>query len=184
MDGIYYNPYEEGEHMRPDECLHFVKECAKYWDRPARIIVEFWINFRDNGVMVKASDGNYHSQVLIPFIEIEKCGKLAVSRHLDSINRDLYCHNDVIATDAAFRVMANYIKFGEADLSLRRKVPYIKRVISNDPATIVIWSDNTKTVVKAENEAFDPEKGLAMAIAKKALGNMGNYYNEFKKYLG
>ena len=59
----------------------------------------------------------------------------------------------------------------------------IKNVIFNDPATIVFWSDGTKTVVKAENESFDPEKGLAMAIAKKALGNKGNYYNEFKKWL-
>lgn len=59
----------------------------------------------------------------------------------------------------------------------------IKNVIFNDPATIVFWDDGTKTVVKAENEPFDPEKGLAMAIAKKALGNKGDYYNEFKKWL-
>lgn len=65
-----------------------------------------------------------------------------------------------------------------------RKVPKIKRVIFNNPATIVLWNDDTKTIVKAENETFDPEKGLAMAITKKALGNEGNYYNELKKYLG
>ena len=59
----------------------------------------------------------------------------------------------------------------------------IKNVIFNDPATIVFWDDGTKTVVKAEGEPFDPEKGLAMAIAKKALGNKGDYYNEFKKWL-
>ena len=59
----------------------------------------------------------------------------------------------------------------------------IKNVIFNDPATIVFWDDGTKTVVKAENESFDPEKGLAMAIAKKSLGNQGNYYNEFKKWI-
>lgn len=59
----------------------------------------------------------------------------------------------------------------------------IKKVIFNDPATIVFWDDGMKTVVKAENEPFDPEKGLAMAIAKKALGNKGDYYNEFKKWL-
>ena len=40
-------------------------------------------------------------------------------------------------------------------------------VIFNDPATIVFWSDGTKTVVKAHNEPFNPEKGLAMAIVKK-----------------
>lgn len=59
----------------------------------------------------------------------------------------------------------------------------IKKVIFNNPATIVFWTDSTKTVVKAENEPFDREKGLAMAIAKKALGNRGNYYNEFKKWI-
>ena len=60
----------------------------------------------------------------------------------------------------------------------------IKRVIFNDPATIVLWADGTKTVVKcAKDETFDPEKGLAMAIAKKALGNEGWYYDIFKAYL-
>lgn len=59
----------------------------------------------------------------------------------------------------------------------------IKQVIFNAPATIVLWNDGTKTVVKCENEDFDPEKGLAMAIAKKAFGNQGNYYNQFKKWL-
>ena len=60
----------------------------------------------------------------------------------------------------------------------------IKDVIFNDPATIVLWSDGDKTVVKvAEGEIFDPEKGLAMAISKKHFGNGGNYYNRFKKWL-
>lgn len=59
----------------------------------------------------------------------------------------------------------------------------IKDVIFNDPATIVFWSDGTKTVVKAVNEPFDKEKGLAMAIAKKYFGNKGSYYNNIKKWL-
>ena len=59
----------------------------------------------------------------------------------------------------------------------------IKNVIFNDPATIVFWNDGTKTVVKAENEEFDSEKGLAMAISKKVLGNKGNYYETFKKWM-
>lgn len=57
----------------------------------------------------------------------------------------------------------------------------IKKVIFNPPATIVLWEDGTKTVVKSY-EKFDVEKGLAMAIAKKALGNKGNYYNVFTKW--
>ena len=63
-------------------------------------------------------------------------------------------------------------------------IPEIKNVIFNPPATIVFWQDGTKTVVKATNELYDPEKGLAMAIAKRALGNQGNYYNIIKKWVG
>ena len=60
----------------------------------------------------------------------------------------------------------------------------IKKVIFNDPATIVFWSDGTKTVVKCgNNDAFDLEKGLAMAISKKFFDNMGYYYDVFKKWL-
>ena len=65
-----------------------------------------------------------------------------------------------------------------------RNMPKIEKVIFNRPATIVFWSDDTKTVVKCDDgECFDREKGLAMAISKKTLGNQGNYYNEFKKWL-
>lgn len=63
-------------------------------------------------------------------------------------------------------------------------IPAIKKVIFNDPATIVLWTDESKTVVKCQDgDIYDPEKGLAMAISKKALGNKGNYCNEFKKWL-
>jgi hypothetical protein len=61
-------------------------------------------------------------------------------------------------------------------------VPEILDVIFNEPATIVFWADGTKTVVKAIYDEFDPEKGLAMAIAKKALGNKGSYYNVIAKW--
>lgn len=59
----------------------------------------------------------------------------------------------------------------------------IKNVKFNPPATIVFWTDNTKTVVKCNGEDYDPEKGLAMCICKKMLGNRGNYYEVFKKWL-
>ena len=63
------------------------------------------------------------------------------------------------------------------------KHPDIKDVIFNNPATIVLWEDGTKTVVKATEEEYDPEKGLAMAIAKKRYGNKWSYYNVFKHWL-
>lgn len=82
-----------------------------------------------------------------------------------------------------------YITFDQLDLTLGKTANKyskfaIKRVIFNAPATIVLWADGTKTVVKCgEKDEYDPEKGLAMCIAKKALGNEGNYYNVFKEWL-
>lgn len=61
----------------------------------------------------------------------------------------------------------------------------IQKVIFNPPATIVIWKDGSKTVVKCgENDIFDPEKGLAMAISKRAFGNNRDYYEIFAKWVG
>lgn len=89
-----------------------------------------------------------------------------------------YIDTDIKATNEFAKRYLNSI-YGKKPILM----PRIKNVIFNDPATIVFWSDNTKTVVKAQDEPFDPEKGLAMAICKKALGNEGNYYNEIKKWL-
>lgn len=61
--------------------------------------------------------------------------------------------------------------------------PKPKKVIFNDPATIIYWNDGTKTVVKCHDEKFDPEKGFAMAVTKKMFGNKGNYYSVIRKYL-
>lgn len=60
----------------------------------------------------------------------------------------------------------------------------IKNVIFAPPATIVYWSDGSKTVVKcSEKDVFDPEKGLAMAIAKRCGGNKGSYYREIQNWV-
>lgn len=61
----------------------------------------------------------------------------------------------------------------------------IQQVIFNPPATIVIWRDGSKTVVKCgEHDIFDPEKGLAMAISKRAFGDNRDYYEIFAKWVG
>lgn len=68
------------------------------------------------------------------------------------------------------------VRFGMCSVSIRK-------VIFNDPATIVLWSDGTKTVVKCGPEdTFDMEKGLAMAIVKKMAGNDNRFHKVFKQY--
>jgi len=68
-------------------------------------------------------------------------------------------------------------------IPMRETLPGIKRVIFHAPATIIYWVDGSKTIVKCHDELFDREKGLAMAISKKALGNKGNYFEYFKHYI-
>ena len=59
----------------------------------------------------------------------------------------------------------------------------IRKVIFSNPATIVLWSDGTKTVVKCgPDDIFDKEKGLAMAIVMKMAGNDSRFHKVFKKW--
>ena len=94
-----------------------------------------------------------------------------------------------IKTRLNSEVKNDLYKYVENDIEQTKNLYYglsltIKDVIFNPPATIVFWMDGTKTVVKDQGEVFyDPEKGMAMAVAKKAFGNQGNYYNQFKKYI-
>ena len=93
-----------------------------------------------------------------------------------------YCRKDVEILTDLYKTILNST-YGTKTFKTNC-VPEIKNVIFNDPATIVYWEDGTKTVVKCQDgDEFDPEKGLAMAIAKKAYGNKGSYCNKLKKWL-
>jgi hypothetical protein len=66
----------------------------------------------------------------------------------------------------------------------RKEYLTIENVIFNDPATIVFWKDGSKTVVKCQpGDTFNPELGLAMAIAKRVYGPGGRYNEIFKKWV-
>lgn len=68
------------------------------------------------------------------------------------------------------------VKFGMCSVCIRK-------VIFNAPATVVLWSDGTKTVVKCgPDDIFDKEKGLAMAIVKKMADNDSRFHKVFKKW--
>lgn len=46
-----------------------------------------------------------------------------------------------------------------------------ERIIFNDPATIVIWADGTRTVVKAcKEDKFDKGVGLKTALLQRVFG--------------
>ena len=78
------------------------------------------------------------------------------------------------------------ISISEEHLSYKKEKPTIKNVIFSGPATIVIWSDGDKTIVKKSDcEAeMDKEKGLAMAIIKKAYKDAGKEGSYFRRIFG
>lgn len=58
-------------------------------------------------------------------------------------------------------------------------LPAVERIIFNDPATIIIWKDGSKTVVKAHGgDEFNPLTGVALCYMKKALGNSSRKFND------
>lgn len=76
------------------------------------------------------------------------------------------------------------LRYATGGVIPRKREDLIKDVIFNNPATIVLWKDGTKTVVKCqEGDTYSKELGLAMCISKKYLGNKGNFNEVFKKWI-
>lgn len=117
----------------------------------------------------------YLAEHNVPYIEVQK-GEINMAEHNIHIRPETASLAELSKTAAKF--LSAYHN--------RPKLPGIKNVIFSGPCTIVLWEDGTKTVVRCEKDVLDPEKGLAMAIAKKALGTNksgSNYYDIFKKWL-
>ena len=85
-----------------------------------------------------------------------------------------YCMADVMATASLCE---------KQNPNLIRK-PKIKKVIFNAPATIIIWEDGVKTVVKCqEGDTYNPETGFALAYLKRLLGNDNTFNKEIAKWV-
>lgn len=81
-------------------------------------------------------------------------------------------------------IHGHIISSGVESGKTRRHIDNIKKVVFNDPATIVMWSDGSKTVVKCQpGDKYSEELGLAMCIAKKYYGNTGAYNDIFKRFI-
>ena len=99
--------------------------------------------------------------------------------HIDYIENDGTIHLREYAT---YCFSPEWIRLADKVVA-RIKALGIERVLFNDPATIVFWTDGTKTVVKCrKGDKWDAEKGLAMACAKKLMGNREGYHKTLAKY--
>lgn len=86
--------------------------------------------------------------------------------------------------------LSKYIKDLHADPTVTEVkpretyLPEIKNAYFNNPMTVVLWEDGTKTMVRCqEGDVYSAETGLALCIAKKAMGNMPNFNNVFRKWI-
>lgn len=185
--GYRYVPSKEIEKERinmikREECLNFIKNYVnlrglnhQIHNTPTttKLIIgndfrcKEYVNMRIEWSEVRCSIGELTMTIIN---EVESKLKVPNS-YSDCYDFVRYCENDVKNTKALITSV-----YGRSSYD-------IDDVIFNDPATIVKWKDGTKTVVKAIDEDFDPEKGLAMAIVKKTYGNKGNYFNQIKKWL-
>lgn len=151
----YDEKYRKSKYTYNNACESYDEVIKKMIER------EYSMNFNDAKFLVDGQVYNTHDIELTA--NIGEFPKITASAYLSPSNR-------TSATSFGCTCKTN-------------KTPTIENVIFNPPATIVFWSDKTKTIVKADYdyESYDPEKGLAMAIAKKLLGdNKSKYYNTFK----
>ena len=72
----------------------------------------------------------------------------------------------------------------EQPITEKVMIDSVQKVIFNNPATIVIFEDGTKVVVKTtDGDEFQPEIGFAMAVMKKLFGSRGQYKKFIDKWL-
>ena len=87
---------------------------------------------------------------------------------------DLKNNDDFLDAMRYYSKQENYYhNILSASMEIKVDIPgMIDRVIFNDPATIIIWNDGSKTVVKrSDDDIWDPEKGFCMAVIKKLYGH-------------
>lgn len=93
----------------------------------------------------------------------------------DSITNSPYA-TVVNALADAYGYYRKYVPGMESSM-MYKQMPIIDRVILSDPAIIVLWLDGTKTIAMCTNDdTFDPEVGLAMAISRKYYEILGFPY--------
>lgn len=102
---------------------------------------------------------NYGKRFFKEYDEYKKAFK--ESREMSNVTYGAYCKQDI---DSVSKMIQNQ--------NHGYLIPGIAKVIFNPPATIILWEDETKTVVKCcKTDIYDPEKGFAMAVIKKLCGN-------------
>lgn len=120
---------------------------------------------------------NDNFNAFINYVPMDEYAK-SIKPNMYSLHKD-YAPNDILAEN----YINNLLNSGyTTSINNSNKMPQIKDVKFNGPATIVFFDDNTKVVIKCnDTDIFDPEKAVMICVLRKALGMSGS---QFKKWIG
>ena len=134
----------------------------------------------------------YIGKVKNYFSQNKKVGVELFQQTNDASSKGLFWFSEskVVAAGSLPDAMMEYIKadlnaaFGVANHTRRSRqtgLPQIKKVIYSGPKTIILWADNTKTIVSCgEADSYDYYSGFCAAVVKKLFGST----THAKKVLG
>ena len=157
--------------------------CDTDWDEEERLETH-------NSIL----DGSHHKEPLGVYLDSDDVKRLydriyrwgndmrkrniPISSEMKKILNSIYGRENAMRKGYIYRPSEeNYARFMRSVCTI---VP--DRIIFNPPATIVFWTDGTKTVVKcAEGEKFDPYTGFCYAFTERCLGSISRIKKLCKK---
>ena len=98
----------------------------------------------------------------------------------EDFDNSVFCNMYAANSAKKFKIPADFQNIDEDTLESCGYIPSITKIVSNKPDTAVYFNDNTYVTVRCEkNEPFDAEKGIYLAILKKAIGpkHLRNLFN-------
>lgn len=101
----------------------------------------------------------------------------------DSINRMKLNLNSIYGASAGLQPEYPASSLQEAFIPVSGELE-VKKIIKNGPATIVFWTDGTKTIVKLQNcDHDDIYAAFTAALAKKIFGSTSKVKKIIEKAL-
>lgn len=112
--------------------------------------------------------------------------KMGFGRTTATIECDVYFQEeDTMKMDNPFADLVAAMGGIAAAVKRAGAMNAIENVVFNDPATVVIWADGVKTVVRCqEGDVYDKRTGLLLCITKRAFGNGGAYNDVLSRFVG
>lgn len=143
-------------------------------------------------VVIKLTDAYYKMHEMFPGMHIDfdtsgfddyrvniEVGSLEDAYRIAALLSDAATHMNNLKNIPATTGDKPEVKWCMVDASL---VP--KKIIYNGPATIVLWADGTKTVVKcSKHDSQNAETGFLWALAEKVYGSKSRLDKVMRRWL-